>query len=126
MKTISITDFELSIPTKQDYNWNTEFEQSFGKNSNLKLLSFKLPEDMFYLSYTLCSLSAKGFTHFQEFNGTIENKTKFKAVVLIEPELKELEFTYMTKTDRIGDLLTENERFELAIKERQKQILSLS
>jgi hypothetical protein len=126
MVSIIITDFELSIPTKQDYNWNTEFEQSFAKNTNLKRLSFDLPEDMFYLSYMLCSLRAKGLTHFQEFNGTIEDKTKFKAIVLIEPEVKQFEFTYMTKNDQISNLLEKRARLELSIKNIQDEILSLS
>lgn len=126
MKTITITDFQLSKPEERDYNWNSEFKQTFGKHSDLRLLSFELPEDMFYLSYTLCLLRSKGLTHFEEFNGTIEDKTKFKAVVLIEPEVKEFEFIYMSKNERIRDLLQENEQLELQIKKRQEEILSLS
>ena len=127
MKTTIITDFTLTKPLPQNYNHNSEFEQSFGKNDNLRLLVFKLPPDCWGISYRLWTTKSLGFYSFNEFNRIINHLNQFETLILLNDDsLIDIEFTYMSKDDRIRELLDDIDNLNLKIKDIQNQIIELT
>ena len=127
MKTTIITDFTLTKPSSQNYNWNSEFEQSFGKNDNLRLLVFKLPDDCWDVSYRLWTTKSISFRSFNEFNRMIKGLNQFETLIILnDVNVIGIELTYMSKDDRIRELLDDIDNLNLKIKDIQHQIFELT
>lgn len=124
MKTIKIATFALLEPFPADYNHNSEFKQSFGNNPNLKLLKFSVPKDAFGLSYRYWKVRTKHNNHFDEFNKLPSNI--FQTIIILEEPITEIELTYVSKDDRIRELLAEIDVYEVKIKGVRREIEKLT
>ena len=123
MKTIKIIDYQLIIPESSDYNHNSEFFDSFGKFHNLKKILFDVPEDAFNLSNRYWQLRLGTGVHFIEFNKILNGK--FQTIILFENGF-DIKLEYVSKNDRIIELLNEIKSYEGKISEIRREIEKLS
>lgn len=107
MKTITITEFELSKPKESDYNWNSDFKQSFETHPYIYLIKFEIPNDYFWPEYRRFSIRLAGNIKsvFNEFNKLFQGRTSFQTIILLnEPHIDSVDFYYFTKQYRIDQI----------------------
>ena len=123
MKSITIADFKLSKPEERDYNWNSEFKQTFGSDPNIYLVTFEIPSDYFWPDFPKFSIRRSEYITdvFIEFNKLFKGKTTFQTIIkLTDDQISSFDFFYSPKQDRIDELQSQVDTLVDQINELKK------
>lgn len=122
VKDIPITKFELKKLSSCDYNFNSEFEQSYKKQfeTEFRVVEFELPEDAEVLSCRYFQLRGEKLFTFQEFTKYDKKDHVIRFVCQADnwEEVTELNFCYFYITEELVQIRNEiNQLEETFIKE---------
>ena len=115
-KQILITDFKLHELVETDYNFNSEFEQSYKKEfeKKFRIVEFKMPEDTEVLSCRYFTLQTDGLDIFSEFTKHVKKDWLIRFICKHEDwkKVKEFEFGYFYLTEELVEIRNEMKQME--------------